>query len=61
MANIYNCGFNILKSVDINVFWNSQNAPDRTIFIKKIWGTSSQNLLSRANQHHYRATYAPGM
>ena len=35
MANIYNCGFSILKSVDINVFWNNQNAPDRTIFIKK--------------------------
>ena len=64
--NFYYCGFIILKMVDFlvdsDVFWNTQNASDCTILIKKnpkehAIGPPSAIL----NPHHYRATYTPGM
>ena len=43
--------------VDNNVFWNTQNAPDCTIFINKNQDPPCTNL----NPHPYWVIYAPGM
>ena len=65
MANNFGCcSFIILKIVDFevdkNILWNTQNAPDRTIFIKFSRGNMALEHrpppCTSMNLHRYRAT-----
>ena len=66
MAENLGCWFIILKNVDFlvdnSILWNTQNAPDRTIFINCFSGEHAPGPPSTSvNQHHNRANYASGM
>ena len=67
MAQNLCCCFIIQKIVDFyvdnNILWNTQNAPDSTIFIIFFWGSMPTDPApsTSVNQHHKQANYHPGM